>query len=53
MIEGATLGAATSLYSLAVGFPVSLVIMVVVSLCTKKPSKEMIEEFESIKTIDV
>jgi len=53
LISGATLGTATGLYSLAVGFPVATVIMVIVSLCTKAPSKEIVEEFESIKTIDV
>lgn len=53
MISGATLGTATGLYSLAVGFPVAAVIMVIVSLCTKAPSKEIIEEFESIKTLDI
>lgn len=52
-VNGATLGGATGLYSLAVGFPVSLVFMLVVSLCTKKPQEEIVKEFESIKDIDV
>ena len=48
-----TLGTSTGLYSLAVGFPVALVLMVVVSLCTKKPSNEIVREFELIKEVDV
>lgn len=43
-----TLGTATGLYSLVVGFAVSLVLIVVVSLCTKKPSDEMLREFEEV-----
>ena len=46
-----TIGSSTGLYSLAVGFPVALVLMVIVSLCTKKPDSAIVEEFESIKTI--
>ena len=53
MINGATLGAITGLYSLAVGFPVSMLMMFIVSLVTKAPSKEIVEEFESVKTLDV
>ena len=48
-----TLGTSTGLYSLAVGFPVALVLMVVVSLCTKKPSNEIVREFELVKEVDV
>ncbi|MEE3333081.1 MAG: sodium/proline symporter PutP [Ruminococcus sp.] len=46
---GATIGATTGLYSLAVGFPVAFVIMLVVSLITKNPSDEIVSEFESVK----
>ena len=46
----ATIGGATGLYSLAVGFPVALVVMVIVSLITKAPGKEIVDEFESVKT---
>jgi sodium/proline symporter len=53
LVNGATLGTATGLYSLAVGFPVALVLMVVVSLCTKKPNNEIVREFELIKDVDV
>jgi sodium/proline symporter len=45
-----TIGNATGLYSLAVGFPVALVIMVIVSLITKKPNDEIVKEFESVQT---
>ena len=51
--ELVTLSAKTGLYSLALGFPIALVVMIVVSLITKKPSKEIIDEFESVKTLDV
>lgn len=53
LMNGATLGSATGLYSLAVGFPIALVLMVVVSLCTKKPSSEIVSEFELIKKVEV
>ena len=42
---------ATGLYSLAVGFPLALLVNVIVSLVTKKPSKEITDEFESIKSV--
>ncbi len=45
-----TIGSVTGLYSLAVGFPVALVIMVIVSLITKKPNDEIVKEFESVQT---
>lgn len=48
IINGATLGTATGLYSLAVGFVVSLVAIVVVSLLTPAPSEEMKEEFDDV-----
>lgn len=48
IINGQTIGAVTGLYSLAVGFPVSLVFIVVVSLLTPPPAKEMIEEFDDV-----
>lgn len=44
-MSGQTLGAVTGLYSLAVGFGVSLLVIVAVSLLTPAPSQEMIEEF--------
>lgn len=50
---GRTLGAATGLYSLAVGFAVSLVLIVGVSLATKAPSEEILREFEDVKSGNV
>lgn len=38
-----------SLYSLALGFVISLVLIVVVSLLTKAPSQEIIDEFEAVQ----
>ena len=51
LVAGATIKAATGLYSLAVGFPISLVFIVVVSLLTKAPSQEIIDEFEAVKDV--
>lgn len=53
IVNGTTLYNATGLYSLVLGFALALVVNVVVSLLTKKPSKEIIDEFESIKTIEI
>ena len=50
---GRTLGAATGLYSLAVGFVVSLVLIVGVSLATKAPSEEILKEFEDVQSGNV
>lgn len=49
LVNGQTLGSATGLYSLALGFLISLVLIVVVSLCTEAPGKEVLVEFESVK----
>lgn len=46
---GSTLGAATGIYSLLVGFAISIVLIVVVSLLTKAPSEEILREFEDVK----
>lgn len=53
IVNGQTLYATTNLYSLALGFFLALIVNVIVSLLTKKPSKEIIEEFESIKNIEI
>ncbi|MBR6256809.1 MAG: sodium/proline symporter PutP [Lachnospiraceae bacterium] len=45
---GATLGSATGLYSLALGFPVSLICIVIVSLATKAPDKEITDTFDRV-----
>ena len=47
LVGGQTLGTYTGLYSLAVGFLLSLVMIVIVSLVTKAPSKEITDEFDS------
>ena len=51
--SGATLGSSTGLYSLAIGFPAALVVAVIVTLITKKPSKEITDEFEKVKTVEI
>ena len=43
---GVTLGTATGLYSLVVGFIVGIVAMVIGSLATPAPSQEILDEFE-------
>ena len=48
-----TLYQSTGLYSLVLGFFLALAVNLIVSLCTKKPSKEIIDEFDSIKTLDI
>ena len=48
IISGQTIGAVTGLYSLAVGFAVSLICIVVVSLVTPAPTEEMNEEFDDV-----
>ena len=45
---GQTLGAATGLYSLVVGFAISLLLIVVFSLMTKAPDEEMLREFDDV-----
>jgi sodium/proline symporter len=53
LVNGSTLYSATGLYSLLLGFVFALIVNVVVSLLTKKPSKEIIKEFESIKNLEI
>lgn len=48
LVNGATLSSVTGLYSLAVGFAVSLVVIVIVSLTTPAPADEIMEEFEDV-----
>lgn len=49
LVGGQTLGTVTGLYSLVVGFFLSLACIVVVSLMTKAPTEEMLQEFEDVK----
>lgn len=53
LVNGQTLYTATNLYSLVVGFGLALIVNVIVSLLSKKPSKEIMDEFDSIKNIEV
>ena len=51
LIGGETIKAVTGLYSLAIGFPVSLIFIFLVSLITKAPSAEIVEEFNDVKNV--
>lgn len=53
LVNGATLYSATGLYSLVLGFLLALAVNVAVSLLTQKPSKEILDEFDSIKNVDI
>lgn len=53
LVGGETLGTATGLYSLVVGFAVSLLLIVAVSLCTKAPDAQMVREFEDVASGNV
>ena len=48
LAAGQTLGSYTGLYSLAVGFAVSLVMIIIFSLATKAPSKEITDVFDKV-----
>ena len=50
ILGGQTPYTVTGIYSLLLGFFVSLLCIVIVSLLTKAPSKEIVDEFESVKT---
>ena len=45
---GLFLGAATGIYSLLVGFFLSLVVIIIVSLCTRAPGEEILQEFADV-----
>ena len=49
LMGGQTLGTFTGLYSLAIGFAISILCIVIFSLCTKEPSKEILDEFDAVK----
>ncbi len=48
LVNGETLYTATGIYSLLLGFFISLLCIVIVSLCTKAPSAEIVKEFEAV-----
>lgn len=50
LVNGQTLGDATGLYSLVVGFILASAAMVIVSLATKAPAKEITDEFDAVKS---
>jgi len=49
LIGGQTIGAVTGLYSLVVGFALSLICIVVVSLMTAEPDQSILDEFDRYK----
>lgn len=49
VLHGQTIGTVTGLYSLVVGFVVSLLFIIVVSLATEAPEQSILDEFESYK----
>ncbi len=49
LVNGETIYVVTGVYSLLVGFFLSLAAIVIVSLCTKAPSEEILQEFEDAK----
>ena len=48
LAAGQTLGAVTGLYSLAIGFLISIVLIVIVSLLTKAPDASILAEFDRV-----
>lgn len=50
LVNGSTIYDATGIYSLLVGFIISLVCIVVFSLATKAPSEEIVAEFEKVSS---
>ena len=53
LVDGATLYATTGLYSLVLGFGLALIVAVAVTLATKAPSKEITDEFEKVKSVEI
>lgn len=49
LVGGQTIYAATDLYSLVVGFAISLACIVIVSLATKAPEQSILDEFDAYK----
>ena len=49
LVGGATIGSVTGLYSLVVGFALSVIAIIIVSLCTKAPSEEILREFDDVQ----
>lgn len=49
LISGSTIGSVTEIYSLLIGFAVSIIVIIIASLATKEPSAEILKEFEDVK----
>lgn len=49
LLGGRTLAAETGIYSLAIGFFVSILVIVVISLLTPAPSEQMNQEFDDVR----
>ena len=49
LMNGSTIGSVTGLYSLLVGFVVSIACIVIVSLITKEPDEDVLKEFDAYK----
>lgn len=49
LMGGQTIGAVTGLYSLVIGFAISMLCIVVVSLLTKAPEQSILDEYEAYK----
>ena len=50
LFGGQTAGAVTGVYSLLIGFFLSLIAVVVASLATEEPSSEIVKEFEDVRS---
>lgn len=48
LVNGETLYATTGIYSLLLGFAISLICIAVVSLCTKAPEQAILDDFEAV-----
>mgnify|MGYP001037234542 FL=1 len=48
LVGGQTLGSVTALYSLAIGFALSMIAIIIASLVTPAPSTQMLEEFDDV-----
>ena len=48
LVAGQTLGTVTGLYSLAIGFFISILLIVIVSLSTKEPDASILAEFDRV-----
>lgn len=50
IVGGKTPYAATGIYSLLLGFFLSLACIIIVSLCTKKPAQKILDDFEKVNS---